>query len=120
MVRTLRRAWTVLRYGLKESVEGEEVRVTLVAEGSPAMGSAWQAVTAKFPVGARVQLNTRGPVMTVEDHNEQGNRIECMWFAGKKLQRDRFPPETLKLMPEDAPCETMVLSYNEDPDRIPF
>jgi uncharacterized protein YodC (DUF2158 family) len=60
---------------------------------------AWEAA-AKFPIGARVQLNSGGPVMSVEDHNAHANRIECVWFSGRKLERDNFPPETLILAPD--------------------
>jgi uncharacterized protein YodC (DUF2158 family) len=56
--------------------------------------------------------------MAVADQNELGNRIECLWFAGKRLHRELFPPEVLELVPEDAPSEAAVLC--EDPDCIPF
>lgn len=62
--------------------------------------SAWEEAEAKFPLGARVQLNSGGPVMSVEDHNPHGKRIECMWFVGHKLHRENFPPQALNLAPE--------------------
>jgi uncharacterized protein YodC (DUF2158 family) len=82
------------------------------------MSNAWEAITAKFPVGAHVRLNTGGPIMAVADQNEPGNLIECLWFAGKRLHRERIPPEVLELVPEDAPSEVTVPC--EDPDCIPF
>jgi uncharacterized protein YodC (DUF2158 family) len=82
------------------------------------MSSAWEEVEARFPVGARVQLNAGGPIMAVEDHNEHGNQIECMWFIGRRLHRERFPPETLNLVPKDAPSE--VTLAEKDQDCIPF
>jgi uncharacterized protein YodC (DUF2158 family) len=82
------------------------------------MSSACEAITTKFPIGAYVRLNAGGPIMAVAEQNEPGNRIECLWFAGKRLHREPFPPEVLELVPEDAPSEVTVLS--EDPDCIPF
>jgi uncharacterized protein YodC (DUF2158 family) len=81
--------------------------------------SAWEAVAAKFPIGARIQLNAGGPIMSVEDHNEFANRIECMWFIGRRLQREQFPPEALNLVPEDTPSD-MTATVEEERDCIPF
>lgn len=80
--------------------------------------SVWEAAV-KFPIGARVQLNAGGPIMAVEDHNEYGNQIECMWFIGRRLQRERFPPQALNLVPEGAPSDMAAMS-EEEPDCIPF
>jgi uncharacterized protein YodC (DUF2158 family) len=83
------------------------------------MSNAWEAVTAKYRIGARVRLNVGGPIMAIEEHNEPKNRIECMWFAGKRLHRGHFPPEALELLPEDAPSE-MTMLCKEHPDCILF
>ncbi len=50
---------------------------------------------------------------------EYGNQIECMWFIGRRLQRKRFPPQALNLVPEGAPSDMAAMS-EEEPDCIPF
>jgi uncharacterized protein YodC (DUF2158 family) len=53
-----------------------------------------------FKVGDLVRLKSGGPTMTVDDTDKFGD-IECVWFAGKKLERDRFAPGTLELASGD-------------------
>lgn len=55
----------------------------------------------KFKVGDQVQLKSNGPTMTVEDV-DANDHIVCQWFAGKKLERGRFAPETLKRAPAES------------------
>lgn len=59
-----------------------------------------------FSIGQIVRLKSGGPEMTVqaESTNIQGNvtSYSCQWFAGKKLERGSFPPDSLLLVePED-------------------
>lgn len=60
----------------------------------------------KFTVGTIVKLNSGGPDMTVEevclryDTKEPTGNVDCQWFAGKKLEKGRFPVDSLELVPE--------------------
>lgn len=45
-----------------------------------------------FKVGDTVMLKSGGEVMTVEAVSE---KIDCVWFNGKKVERSRFDPATL-------------------------
>ncbi len=47
-----------------------------------------------FKVGDEVKLKSGGPAMTVEEVNEAG--IWCVWFDGKKAERQIFQSATLK------------------------
>tara|TARA_R100001369_G_scaffold53398_1_gene80213 strand:+ start:387 stop:593 length:207 start_codon:yes stop_codon:yes gene_type:complete len=46
----------------------------------------------KFSAGDKVQLNSGGPIMTVEELD--GTDVYCVWFQGKSpnqaVMRDRF------------------------------
>jgi len=47
----------------------------------------------EFKTGDTVKLKSGGPNMTVK--GSEYNRIECQWFAGKKLEDGYFPPDSL-------------------------
>lgn len=49
----------------------------------------------KFKVGDSVCLKSGGPEMTVS-REMSGGEILCQWFAGKKLEKGVFPPESLE------------------------
>ncbi len=51
----------------------------------------------KFETGELVCLKSGGPVMTVQGYaSSVGDDYMCQWFAGKKLERGKFPPSSLK------------------------
>ncbi|MBG2802677.1 DUF2158 domain-containing protein [Proteus mirabilis] len=60
---------------------------------------------AKYKVGDKVRLNSGGPVMTVqsvESERDPKTReyifngfYNCQWFAGKKLDKGRFPEASI-------------------------
>ena len=55
--------------------------------------------TPKFKIGDIVKLKSGGPDMTVQDDSNVGETVYwCQWFAGKKLERGRFAPESLELV----------------------
>lgn len=64
------------------------------------------AKAAQFPVGTIVKLRSGGPDMTVEeiclryDTQQPTGEVDCQWFAGKKLEKGRFPVESLSLVPQ--------------------
>lgn len=70
-------------------------------QGKAASGGL-EAVKAKFPVGALVELNSGGPTMSVVQYHERSGTItvRCQWFSGKKLESGEFVPETLRSVPE--------------------
>ncbi|MFH1719033.1 MAG: DUF2158 domain-containing protein [Planctomycetota bacterium] len=47
-----------------------------------------------FVVGDVVQLKSGGESMTVEEID--GDDVSCVWFEGKRLQRQTFGAGTLK------------------------
>lgn len=51
----------------------------------------------KFKVGSKVKLNSGGPKMSVSsvDRGDDAIHYWCQWFAGKKLERGRFPEDSL-------------------------
>lgn len=54
--------------------------------------------THEFVVGDTVQLKSGGPVMTVQKvptNAKEESHYWCQWFAGKKLERGVFAPNTL-------------------------
>jgi len=57
-------------------------------------------------VGTIVKLKSGGPDMTVQevckryDNEEPTGSVDCQWFAGKKLEKGRFPVDSLELSPE--------------------
>ena len=44
-------------------------------------------------IGDTVQLKSGGPIMTVE--NIEDNFVRCVWFEKNQVQRAAFPPVTL-------------------------
>jgi len=48
----------------------------------------------EFQQGEIVRLKSGGPDMTVQ--GRAGDDFVCQWFAGKKLERGFFAPETLE------------------------
>lgn len=59
----------------------------------------------KFKVGQIVQLRSGGPEMTVSEIDLYGKEsfVECQWFGGRKLEKGRFPVESLvEPSPDDA------------------
>lgn len=49
----------------------------------------------EIKVGDVVMLKSGGPTMTVKEVTERG--LLCEWFAGDKLERAVFNPETLDI-----------------------
>lgn len=54
-------------------------------------------------VGVLVKLNAGGPTMAVQTictnmRDEPNGFVECQWFAGKKLEKGRFPIASLDLV----------------------
>lgn len=47
-----------------------------------------------FAVGDVVRLNSGGEIMTVE--NVDGDDVSCVWFEGKRIQRESFAAGTLR------------------------
>lgn len=55
----------------------------------------------EFEVGEIVKLKSGGPDMTVQLQESRPTIFRCQWFAGKKLESGRFPPESLeRVVPE--------------------
>jgi uncharacterized protein YodC (DUF2158 family) len=65
----------------------------------------------KFAVGTIVKLKSGGPDMTVREPHVHHSTDEflgnyyCQWFAGKKSESDRFPEDSLELVPPKAKGE---------------
>jgi uncharacterized protein YodC (DUF2158 family) len=57
---------------------------------------------AKFAVGDIVKLKSGGPEMTVNDVPTGSGSYLCQWFAGKKLESGRFPPDSLDPVKADS------------------
>jgi uncharacterized protein YodC (DUF2158 family) len=54
-----------------------------------------------YKIGDIVKLKSGGPDMTVRDENihYSTGKLEsytCQWFAGKKLEKGSFPPDSLE------------------------
>lgn len=50
-----------------------------------------------FKIGDIVKLKSGGPNMAVERNvGSEGLRVECQWFAGKKLESGIFPGDSLE------------------------
>lgn len=60
-----------------------------------------------FEVGDQVVLITGGPVMAVNGFRSAAHeldkvrKVECQWFAGKKLERGSFASKTLRYATDD-------------------
>jgi len=58
----------------------------------------------EFKVGDIVMLKSGGPTMTIShiDENEYRGAVDIRttWFAGRKNEHGRFPPEALIFPPE--------------------
>ncbi|MBP5947352.1 MULTISPECIES: YodC family protein [unclassified Pseudomonas] len=58
-------------------------------------------------VGTIVKLRSGGPDMTVEEivrnftTQQATGDVDCQWFAGKKLEKGRFPVASLELVKHD-------------------
>lgn len=51
----------------------------------------------QFAVGDIVKLKSGGPEMTVQTTPSQyTSSYGCQWFAGKKLEKGSFPPNSLE------------------------
>jgi len=55
----------------------------------------------KYVVGDIVQLKSGGPRMTVEENSSTTTYVVCQWFAGNKLERGTFQPESLKKVQDE-------------------
>lgn len=53
-----------------------------------------------FQIGIIVKLKSGGPDMTVRQVYGD-NDVDCQWFAGKKLEKGRFPMSSLELVKND-------------------
>ena len=58
----------------------------------------------QFPVGTIVKLKSGGPDMTVQTNDEYGY-VFAQWFAGKKLEKGRFPANSLDEIKPDPKSE---------------
>ena len=62
-------------------------------------------------VGTIVKLKSGGPDMTVEEvvigysTNKPTGDVDCQWFAGKKLEKGRFPVASLELVKQDPKAQ---------------
>jgi len=54
----------------------------------------------KYEEGTVVQLKSGGPKMTSTGSTDSSGRILCQWFAGSKLEKGWFPPNTLVVKSE--------------------
>jgi uncharacterized protein YodC (DUF2158 family) len=56
-----------------------------------------------FNVGDIVQINSGGPHMTVEaiSGNDTKYPIQCVWFVGTKMERNKFATASLILVDWD-------------------
>jgi uncharacterized protein YodC (DUF2158 family) len=54
-----------------------------------------------FAVGEVVQLKSGGESMTVESID--GDNVGCVWFEGKRVQRDTFAAGALKTYVRPGP-----------------
>lgn len=62
---------------------------------------------AEFKQGDVVQLKSGGPDMTCTGEKSENGDVWCQWFAGEKVNKDCFPPDSLKLVEEhEMPGET--------------
>ena len=60
-----------------------------------------------YNIGDIVRLKSGGPDMTVRDEfvpstSRTVDYYTCQWFAGKKLESGRFPPDSLEVVNKDA------------------
>ena len=64
------------------------------------------AQSQKLLIGQTVRLKSDGPEMTVQAENtNMHNEIisySCQWFAGKKLESGRFPPDSLQIIDQQS------------------
>ena len=64
-----------------------------------------------FAVGTIVKLKSGGPDMTVElivinySTKQPTGDVDCQWFAGKKLEKGRFPIASLELVTPDSKAQ---------------
>lgn len=62
-------------------------------------------------VGTIVKLKSGGPDMTVEEvvvaysTQQPTGDVDCQWFAGKKLEKGRFPVASLELVNSDPKAQ---------------
>ena len=62
-------------------------------------------------VGTIVKLKSGGPDMTVEEvvvaysTQKPTGDVDCQWFAGKKLEKGRFPVASLELVNPDPKAQ---------------
>ena len=57
----------------------------------------------KFDVADIVQLRSGGPKMSVQNPSVFDGLVEACWFAGAKLEKGKFKPESLRKLPEEDP-----------------
>ncbi len=55
----------------------------------------------EYAVGEVVQLVSGGPEMAVRLQSSDGD-VYCQWFAGKKLEKGTFPPESLRRVEQES------------------
>ncbi|RON67545.1 hypothetical protein BK675_16015 [Pseudomonas fluorescens] len=62
-------------------------------------------------VGSIVKLKSGGPDMTVQEvvigytTKKPTGDVDCQWFAGKKLEKGRFPVASLELVTQDPKAQ---------------
>lgn len=65
----------------------------------------------QLQVGMIVKLKSGGPDMTVEEvviaysTKTPTGDVDCQWFAGKKLEKGRFPVASLELVKPDPKAQ---------------
>jgi uncharacterized protein YodC (DUF2158 family) len=54
-----------------------------------------------FELGDKVKLISGGPTMAVNSHMQLDDKLQCVWFAGKKLEYGLFAQESLVAAKDD-------------------
>lgn len=65
------------------------------------------AQSAEFNPGDIVKLKSGGPEMTVQEEvttvsGGRSGKYWCQWFAGKKLEKGKFPADSIELVTKEG------------------